>query len=472
MMLSCALALSLTLPLVVTSADIESAWSQQTKVGPDAAAGGWFVNLGITGARAKITKESPRALEIAYVFEDTPAHRKLAVGDKIVGVNGEPFCISHRFGYGMKVFGYSGPLKEFGDALEASQGTKALKGKLRLTVERGDETKTIELRLPTRDGAFGADYPFDCKKSERVLDECYAFLLDRQRGDGLWHGRVHLNALSMLALLGSPDRKHQKAAAKAAKAMGRNTRAELGDGGHPNWKYGLYGVALGEFYLKTNERWALDELREIYTWLTLSQAPDGGFGHKPYEANGSNGYGSINMITAQILAAFSLMERCGIEVDPARVSTASAFIVRGTNRQGYVWYKDGNGGAGYADMGRTGASAVAHMLSPSGGDAFTSQAQSNARCIGTHTDTFPDTHGSPIVGLAWTALGALVEPEPRSARCSTTTAGSSRCPALRTVTSSTSRTGTTTPQDWHGRAAAVGDRRHGVDPVGEVPGAC
>ncbi|MBT3202432.1 MAG: hypothetical protein HN350_21240 [Phycisphaerales bacterium] len=60
-------------------------------------------------------------------------------------------------------------------------------------------------------------------------------------------------------------------------------------------------------------------------------------------------------------------------------------------------------------MGRTGAAALAHYLSPSGGKAYFDYAKRAARCIGDHPKTFPDTHGSPLLGMAWTALGAAVD---------------------------------------------------------------
>ncbi len=90
--------------------------------------------------------------------------------------------------------------------------------------------------------------------------------------------------------------------------------------------------------------------------------------------------------------------------------TAHDFIAKGTNQIGYVWYADGVGGTGYADMGRTGTSALAHYLYPTGDEAFRAFAKLNAECIGNHPDTFIDTHGCPLLGMVWTALGAATDP--------------------------------------------------------------
>jgi len=62
-------------------------------------------------------------------------------------------------------------------------------------------------------------------------------------------------------------------------------------------------------------------------------------------------------------------------------------------------------------MGRTGASAVAHAVCPFERKRYRAFALRNARCIGENWNTFPDTHGSPLLGMGWTALGALVDPE-------------------------------------------------------------
>jgi len=155
----------------------------------------------------------------------------------------------------------------------------------------------------------------------------------------------------------------------------------------------------------------LSELDEINRWLHKAQIENGGWGHRPANRPGGNGYGAINVITMQAKMAWALMQRCGLKVDAKRFAATHDFVARGTNTIGYVWYKDGGkGNPKYADMGRTGASAIAHYLSPVGGEAYRDFARLNAACIGTRPTTFPDTHGSPLLGMAWTGLGALPDP--------------------------------------------------------------
>jgi len=396
----------------------KATYSVQTKAEPDAQAGGWFINLGITGARGKLLPEAPCVMEVAYVFPDTCAYGKLEVGDKIVGANGRPFKTPHTFGYGVKFFGYEGPMMDIGNALEASQGPQ-LKGKLTFDVIRGKQKMTIALELPTRYGRFSRTYPSDCRKTDLILKELYMYLIRRQRKDGSWSGRHHVNAFAALALLAGGQKDAAPAVRKAMEYFAKTTNDRISYGGLDCWKYGLYGVCLAEYYLAAPNKGVLRELEEINRWLVLSQFDKeyrggkglGGWGHRPKDRPGGNGYGPINIITAQAMTAWALMARCGIEIDRKRFDLAHQFIAKGTNNIGYVWYKDGNGGNNkYADMGRTGGSAVAHAVCPFDTKTYRAFALRNARCIGTNYKTFPDTHGSPLLGMGWTALGAAVDP--------------------------------------------------------------
>ena len=200
----CAVALVLALTTPLVWALDRPPWDKlTTKVGPDAEVPGWYINLGITGARAMIAEAEPKVLLVTFVFKDTPASGKLQKGDKIIGVNGRPFVTAHKFGYGMDKFGYEGPMMDFGNALEESQGQRG--GKLVLDVLRGDQKLQVELQLTTKYGSFSATYPFDCQKTDVILQETYAYLIKEQKADGTWSDRPHINAFAALALLGSGD---------------------------------------------------------------------------------------------------------------------------------------------------------------------------------------------------------------------------------------------------------------------------
>lgn len=380
-------------------------WDKQTRASSDAAAGGWFINLGITGARAKIHLERPQEFEVAFLFPATPAHAKLQVGDRILGVNGTPFSEPHKFGYGPKFFGYEGPMMELGEALDSHQG------QITLQIIRAEKNQDVTLELPTKYGSFSETFPYDCPKTDLILTECYDFLLKTQRPDGLWNGRPDADTFAVLALLGSGKKDFLSAVEKSMRTFAKSTDDLIDYRGLDCWKYTLYGTALCEYYLLTRQDWIKPELEEIKTWLLKAQMDNGGWGHRPANKPGGNGYGAINAITMQAKLTLGMMMRCGLEVPAEKFQATHDFVARGTNDIGYVWYKDGGRqNPGYADMGRTGITALAHHVSPVGGKQDRDFALLTASCIGNYPKTFPDTHGSPLLGLAWTGLGALADP--------------------------------------------------------------
>ena len=56
-------------------------------------------------------------------------------------------------------------------------------------------------------------------------------------------------------------------------------------------------------------------------------------------------------------------------------------------------------------FGRTGASAVANFLSPYSGGTYLADAQRHADAMGRHPQSFPDPHGSPVMGMGFAAAG-------------------------------------------------------------------
>lgn len=108
------------------------------------------------------------------------------------------------------------------------------------------------------------------------------------------------------------------------------------------------------------------------------------------------------MLTGQGALAYSLMHRCGIKIDREKHDAAYKFLKKGTGQNGYVWYGEEVGGPpdGWADMGRTGASGIANFLSPYDEPVYRERAMANAKVIGLHPQSFPDTHGSPPMGMA------------------------------------------------------------------------
>ncbi len=404
-------------------------WSNKAAKGPDAEVEGWFYNLGVTGLRVELMKDEPKHLLVRHVLERSPAARAIKTGDVIIGIEEEEFATEHRNGYGMEVFGPHGPILEFARAIESTQGQGG-NGWLRLRIRRGEKEIVRPIELGTRHGNYAPTFPMDCPKSERILAELCRYLADHQRSDGSW-GSPPIDLFAPLALLASGERKYLAAVEKNVRYHARTTAAEDASS-LINWRYMTAAIVLAEYRLATGKRWVDRELMQIRDFLVSSQYMDpeqinpkareshpgsvpkkqgqkrGGWGHNP----GHEGYGAISMITAQGALSLALMDHCGIEIDRERLRAACDFLARGTGKNGYLWYEDSVAGDDkWADMGRTGASAIALHLLPFQDEGYAALSLRQARIMGEHPESFPDTHGSPLMGMGFAAMGARVDPD-------------------------------------------------------------
>lgn len=401
-------------------------WKQRANEGPDAEAPGWFYNLGVTGLRIKLDDDAPTHLIVGHVLGDSCAAGKIEVDAHLLGAGGKRFEVPHQNGYGMEVFGPRGPIQDFADAYEAA--LRSDKHKLELLVQKDGKEQTITLSLPRRTLAFADTFPFDCKKTERVRERLLDHLVEAQREDGSFGNPVH-NTFAPLALLSSRKAAHRAAVERSARRHAATTSTEDKDW-LVNWKYMAAAIVLSEYELAEHKAWIGPQLEEIYTFLSGSQYMDlsqvnpkakethpgsypknnkaahGGWGHNP----GFEGYGPIAMLTGQGALALSLMERAGVEVDPARTEAAFEFLDRGTGKNGYLWYADSVASDNkWADMGRTGAAGIAYAVSTD--PEHRSDSKRYATVIGEHPESFPDTHGSPLMGMGYAALAAGTHPK-------------------------------------------------------------
>ena len=420
-------------PLIAQVAyDGGSPWNQRAGSGPDAQVPGWFYNLGITGIRAELVADEPKSLLVKYVFPKTPASKLIQVDDKIIGAAGRLFKHPHRNGYGMTIFGADGPIAELAEALEACQG-KSGTGKLSLTVRRGQETLKLDLNIGNAYSSYAATYPAECPKSEKILNELLTYIAKQQTAEGSFGDPVH-NTFSALALLASGEKRYLPDVERNLRYLCKMIQQSEGQRkyGLMNWTYMGTAIVLSEYYLVTKKAWVLPELQKIHDLLNAGQyldmsqidpkvkethpdafpkGPDaahGGWGHNP----GFEGYGPIAMLTAQGALSYALMERCGIKIQRERLDAAYKFLKKGTGKNGYLWYADSPGGGpdDWADMGRTGAAGIANFLSPYRDGGYHKQALLHSKVIGEHPQSFPDTHGSPIMGMAYAALAANIQP--------------------------------------------------------------
>ena len=353
----------------------------------------------------------------------SPADGIVAVGDVLTGAGGAAFVEDHQDGYGPDVFGAQGPIGEFAVALEAAQ-TPTGGGNLDVTLVRGGMAQDAVIPVGTEYGSFGATYPFNCRKSAQIRAELLDYLVATQGSDGSW-GVAPQNTFAPLALLTSDDPEHRAAAEASVQFHAQTTRGDFTElRGLDNWRYMAAGIVLSEYYLLTGDADILPELQEVHDFIVRSQYQDrsqvnprvqlshpgsfpstseeqhGGWGHNP----GFEGYGPIAMTTGQGALVLALMERCGIAVRRSRLDAAYDYLQRGTGSNGYLWYLDEVADDNsWADVGRTGASALANYLSPYPDSRYLIDATMHTSLMGTHPESFPDTHGSPTMGMGYAA---------------------------------------------------------------------
>jgi hypothetical protein len=407
-------------------------WSDRASAGPDAEVPGWYYNLGLTGIRAELVPDDPKVLVVRYVFPGTPASEFVKVDDRILGAGGRLFRKKHLNGLSRESFGAEGPVGEMAEALENCQGQSG-SGQLPLTVRRGQEKLNVTLNIGKKYGNYSKNYPALCPKSEKIRKELLEYILTQQTEDGSFGDAIH-NTFSVLALLASRESRFLPHIERNLRFVCTSLQCSEDDknSGLMNWTYMGAAIALSEYYLITKKAWVLPELEkfrqiiEKAQYLDMSQInpkvkishPDdypkgpqdshGGWGHNP----GFEGYGPIAMITAQGALAYSLMERCGIKIQRDKVDAAFSFLKRGTTKNGFLWYGDERAGGpdDWGGMGGTGAAAIANFLSPYKGGNYRRCSLLHSKVIGMHPQSFPDTHASPTMGMAYAALGASIDP--------------------------------------------------------------
>jgi hypothetical protein len=333
LMVSLAVALSALAP--AQGQDRPPAGPGESDVGWDDRVGRELMNLGPIGARGFLLSDGGKfpmhylgdTITVRKVFDGSPAAGKLLEDDVIVGVNGQK----------LKPADCQFMIARAIDAAEASDG------KLSLQVIRGGQKISVNLELP-RLGQFSPTVPYQCPKTQRLLENACRWILTQQQPDGGWTlgGGTITADICCLTLLGSGDAKYLPACQATVKWMLANQYQAQGW----NWHLAWNAIFLSEYYLATHDAIALPPLREIESAMIRSQirypgANDkysGGWAHAalspeltaqltdPKIIPKGLGYTELNIATMQNVAALGLMKQCGVSIDDKCVQTALNYL--------------------------------------------------------------------------------------------------------------------------------------------------
>ncbi len=325
-------------------------WEKAATTGPDAEVPGFLINMGPTGARGILKKDS---YTVKYIFSGSPADGVLQLEDEVIGANGKLFG-DHTFGGTNINYGIEGPLQDLGLAIEDSEGED---GVLTLKIKRESDTFEVDIQLEKL-GRFSNSFPRDCEKTKLLRERAYKYLMENPGGID-----SQARCIATLAMLSADDRKVQRAGEKMAldwnTPYGNETWA---------WHLGFQGIVLSEYHLLTGDRKVLSTLEKTMGLLELAQwkspidhvkidkmknpAPktevdraqnlyDGGFGHAPYtviKERGGGGYGPMQWPTCLALITWQLADECDVEFDFESPEKSYRFLDHGTTNAGKVAY--------------------------------------------------------------------------------------------------------------------------------------
>lgn len=408
----------LILPLGAIEKDNRGRWEKPIKKGPDKDVPGYLINLGPTGARGTLESKS---FTVKYIFENSPAVGKLEIDDVITGVNGRKFEVAHTFGHHltrMKKFpeiGYEGPLMDFGNAIEESEGGD---GRLILMVTRDGKQQEVVIRLEAI-GRFAKTYPFKCKKSQLLAERAAKYLTNHPF---IQKEQCHAKCMSGLALLASGQ---MDQATKLAHSWLQAPRDGIWV-----WPVSYQCIFLSEYYLLSKDEKVLKTIQALAAKLETAQVEDmtnykdrthgkmgnvghkfrtGGFGHN----TNVGGYGTMNITTALALAAWELAKKCGAEVDQAKVDLGFDYLRKSTDETGYIGYHTKRGA--YSAAGRQGLALIAHDLA---GESKVNDEYINLVSSGLIRSKkyLNDAHADNILSVCWGLLGSNVSGDEKTIR--------------------------------------------------------
>jgi len=319
-------------------------------------------NLGATGARGwihcdQLVTSDARQIAITKVAPGSPADGVLAVGDVVLGAGGKAFSFD--------------PRTELGRALTAAESEPGA-GRLMLTRWRAGKTDEVVVTLPVL-GSYSATAPFDCPKSQHILDLGCAALAARMAQPTYAQGASRepiTRSLNALALLASGNNEFIPLVQREAKWA-----SSFSDNAMQTWRYGYVMMFLSEYVLATGDDSVMPGLLRLAREAAQGQSAVGSWGHGFAKPDGRlGGYGMMNSPGLPLTISLVMARHAGVK-DPA-VDLAierSARLLRFYIGKGAVPYGDHHPWIeNHEDNGKCGMATVLFSLldEPNGAEFF------------------------------------------------------------------------------------------------------
>ena len=354
-------------------------------------------NLGPTGLRGwmfcdKLVTTDARQIAITAVERRSPADGLIAVGDVLIGAGGTPFSYD--------------PRTEMGRAITAAE-TEAGGGRLGLTRWRAGKAEEVTLRLPVL-GTFSATAPYDCPKSQRILDRGLKALAARMaQPDYAKEEDAIPRALNALALFAGGDAAHLPLVKREAQWAADFTTRDF-----KTWYYGYVMIFLAEYISATGDASVLPGLRRLAMEAAGGQSAVGSWGHTFALPDGRlQGYGMMNAPGLPLTIGMVLARHAGVkDAEVARAIELSARLLHFYTGKGAVPYGDHPAWTEtHEDNGKCGMAAVLfnHLGEARSADFFTRMA------VASHGSERDCGHTGNYFNLLW-SLPAIAQAGPHA----------------------------------------------------------
>jgi hypothetical protein len=296
-----------------------------------------------------------RQISVTRVEKGSPAAGVFLVGDVILGVGGKPFSFD--------------PRTEFGRAVTLAESA-AGGGKLAVTRWRAGKAEEVVIKLPVL-GSYGATAPYDCAKSQRILEQGCKALAGKMAQSPEQDDPI-VRSLNALALLASGNPTYRPLVQKEAEwASGYSSRSMQ------TWHYGYVMILLSEYVLATGDQSVMPGLRRLALESAKGQSAVGSWGHGFAKPDGRlGGYGMMNSPGVPLTIGLVLAREAGVQ-DPEvpRAIELSARLLRFYIGKGAVPYGDHHPWIeNHEDNGKCGMAAVLfNLLAEANGAEFFSR---------------------------------------------------------------------------------------------------
>ena len=265
------------------------------------------MNLGPTGARGVMYRHLRYAnqIRVTSIDEGSPADGVLQVDDVILGIGSEPFGDNAR--------------QRFGEAITQAE-TKEAGGSLHLLRWRDGETETVTLQLAVM-GSYSDTAPWNCEKSNRIVEGATVFL--KQRGTPLGDELGTQALIASLGLLATGDERYLPLVqAHVESIVERTLEAPADDPPHGQfraWSFSYINILLNEYYGVTGDRQVLPAIERYALATALGQSSGGTWSHGMRTPDPETGeplpigpYGTVNQVSIACWLSLVLAQRNGV----------------------------------------------------------------------------------------------------------------------------------------------------------------